>query len=1037
MDRVRARRWGLVALTLLLAHPTPIPAIPNPGPLRFIAPSPAAGSVASTSTISVQLDAACTLDPATLAVSLNGSAIPAAQFLPFSACNANRITSQAVVVALALPDGTISGGPASINAGAVAAFSGSGTGDALAWNFDGGAAPASGSPVSPTFTAAGTFTVRLQATKAASLAASGMDGGNLVTAQDAFKAGDASPDTRQLAVVMPPDVDFVNYEVSHVHPLALSAAGDRLYAVNTPEARLAIFTVAALDGSLTYAGDVPVGLDPVSLAVRPGTNEVWVANHLSDTVSVVDVVARKLLATIAVGDEPNDVAFASGRAFVTCGGNEDRVKVYNATSRALITSIDLFGDEPRALAVNAAGTEVYAVLLESGNKTTTLFSALVTSGGGPPAPSPSRNPALGTAPATGLIVKFNGTNWVDESGKNWSSSVKYTLPDNDVSVINATAATPSVIRTVSGVGTILFDAVTNPATGSLWVPNTEARNQTRFEPNLRGHLVQTRVSMVDTTGGVVSPVDLNSHINYGVTPGTPAEIALSLSQPGAGVFKSDGSKFYLTAFGSRKVGVLNAAGAVTARIDVGGGPSGVALNETANRLYVLNRFDNTVSTVDTTSNTQLTVTGVTGASAFDPSPDVIKTGRKFLYDAQLTSGHGDIACATCHVSSNFDDIAWDLGNPQGSFVPYSSAPFVHFFLLGGSTTGFDPMKGPMTTQTLRGLKNLSPFHWRGDRENFQAFNPAFVNLMGTGGQLSGSDMDAYTAFIETVRFPPNPFRNLDDTMPLSMQVPNQTGVGTAAADPNAGSNDFINLQLDAGVLACNTCHTLPTGADRQLFNGAQEGESQDFKIPQLRNMYEKVGFNPVRPNIQSGNPNLIAGQAAPMKRGFGFLHDGSVSLTEFLAAPVFQSTTQQERDLFAFLLAFATDSSAAVGKQITVDSTTKGDPTIATTIGTLLAQANASKCDVVGKAVIGGVAKGYFYDKTTAKLLPDSLLEQPISESALRGSLAAGDVLTYTGVPPGAGVRLGIDRDRDGFLDRTETTLGFDPANPHSNPWQF
>ena len=38
----------------------------------------------------------------------------------------------------------------------------------------------------------------------------------------------------------------------------------------------------------------------------------------------------------------------------------------------------------------------------------------------------------------------------------------------------------------------------------------------------------------------------------------------------------------------------------------------------------------------------------------------------------------------------------------------------------------------MTTQTLRGLQDMEPFHWRGDRQNFQHFNGAFVSLMGRG-----------------------------------------------------------------------------------------------------------------------------------------------------------------------------------------------------------------------------------------------------------------------------------------------------------------
>ena len=43
-----------------------------------------------------------------------------------------------------------------------------------------------------------------------------------------------------------------------------------------------------------------------------------------------------------------------------------------------------------------------------------------------------------------LIVKFNPSNgrWEDEVGGNWSTKVNFTLPDNDVFVIDAMASPP-------------------------------------------------------------------------------------------------------------------------------------------------------------------------------------------------------------------------------------------------------------------------------------------------------------------------------------------------------------------------------------------------------------------------------------------------------------------------------------------------------------------------------------------------------------------------------------------------------------------
>ena len=106
--------------------------------------------------------------------------------------------------------------------------------------------------------------------------------------------------------------DFVNFESGQVRPLALSPDGSRLYAANTPDNRLEIFSVNA--AGLRHVGAVPVGLEPVAVAVR-NAGEVWVVNHLSDSVSIVAIdtatpANSRVVRTLLTCDEPRDIVFA-------------------------------------------------------------------------------------------------------------------------------------------------------------------------------------------------------------------------------------------------------------------------------------------------------------------------------------------------------------------------------------------------------------------------------------------------------------------------------------------------------------------------------------------------------------------------------------------------------------------------------------------------------------------------------------------------------------------------------------------------------
>ena len=849
----------------------------------------------------------------------------------------------------------------------------------------------------------------------------------------------------------PARAGFVAFESGQVRPLALSPDGSRLFAVNTPDNRLEVFDVGA--AGLAHVASVPVGLEPVAVAARTD-DEVWVVNHLSDSVSVVDVSAAvpRVTATLLVGDEPRDVVFAGpgrSRAFVTAahrGQNRPgdpqlttpgigRADVWvcdalaaGAGGGAPLDVVTLFGDTPRALAVSPDGAQVYAAVFHSGNATTVVGEDVVCDGGAAAPPCLVDGATLpGGLPAPNDDATGR---WRDGLARDWSAAVRFALPDLDVFAIDAT--TLATTRSWAHVGTLLFDLAVNPATGRVYVSNTEARNEVRFEgagvrggSTVNGAAHAARVTVLD--GASVLPRHLNEHIDYGVVPSPPGAAEKSLATPLGMAVSSDGATLYLAAFGSSKVGILSTA-ALEAGTFVpdaadhvelgGGGPSGLVLDEARGRLYVLTRFDNAVVAVDlaTRSETQR-------VPLFDAEPASVVDGRPFLYDARLTSSNGEASCAGCHAFADLDSLAWDLGDPDGAVAPNPNP--IHF----GSYQDFHPLKGPMATQSLRGLNVRGPMHWRGDRtggsdpggnplsqeQAFLKFDVAFPGLLGRASQLPPTDMAKLSQFVLQIHYPPNPVRALD---------------GSLTAAQQRGRDLYFGRKTN-GDFNCQGCHTLAPslgffGTDGQM---ALQGGPQLFKIPHLRNLYQKVGMFG-RPGTTEfpGDGTATGAQI----RGFGFRHDGSVdTMARFHAERTFTMTADEQRDLGQFLLAYDSNLAPVVGQQITLAGT---DPAAGARLDLLLARAAAGDCELVAKGTADGLARGWVRE-SDGLFASDRASEPRVAHGVLRAQAAvAGQELTFTCVPPGTGRRSGIDRDEDGFGDRDEIDAGTDPADPSSAP---
>ncbi|HKV42928.1 MAG TPA: hypothetical protein VJX67_27275, partial [Blastocatellia bacterium] len=415
-----------------------------------------------------------------------------------------------------------------------------------------------------------------------------------------------SPATRR-AIAQSTSVTFDNFESPQIHSLALTPDGTRLLAVNTPDNRLSVFQLTG--GTPTLTLDIPVGLEPVSVAARNDT-EAWVTNWLSDSVSIVNLTTGNVVRTIDVGDEPTDVVFAGTQhemAFV-CVAGLAQVKVYDPNAPTADPQvITIRGKQPRSLTRDPSNGRVFVSVFESGNQTTVVPSADVMASGGLPRPFPKMSKKLPPAPVTGLIVKWNGSKWADAKGNTkWSQFIPYRLADVDVVVLDASGQTAAVAAEIPGIGTNIGNTVLDPTGGRLYVVNTEALNLTRFLPNLRGHFLSNRVSIVGLGAGspAITAVDLNPQVDFGVPTGSDQERAEGLALPADIARGADGT-LYVAAKGSARVGVLDANGAVQARIAVGRGPTGLAIDLGRNRLYVLNRFDETISVVDLSSRSEI------------------------------------------------------------------------------------------------------------------------------------------------------------------------------------------------------------------------------------------------------------------------------------------------------------------------------------------------------------------------------------------------------------------------------------------------
>ena len=812
--------------------------------------------------------------------------------------------------------------------------------------------------------------------------------------------------------------EWINLETQLIKPILVTADERFVVVANEPDNRVEVLT----PNLSTTVAEIVLGQGIAALAERPPmqpisepgpiennqdhdtqlpepipTHEIWVSLRHQSSVAVIDTLNWRLKALLRppigdfqdgalTADTPGGIAFnAAGTKAYVAASSSDAVVVYDAVQKSFLTSISLASahngtmptlNDPMSLVT--VGNKVYVTSHNSGNQT------IVDSLNGQTIPG-----AFGPGPLNQITV-LDITN--DPAGRS--------LPDFDIMEIDTSTDLVSGVQ--KGVGSTLFGIDYHPPTGLLITTSTLALNGFFIG---EGSFPSGRV-LLNRLSGILPGSAPSTYIHIITENLGPAGDHVVM--PTDMEVDSRGN-VYLAGYASANIGAWSPGGAYLGVLQAGSGPRGLAYAPRLDRLYVLNRADNTVAYYDVSGG--VPTPAVQTVTLVDPTYDRVKSGRRIFLDP-THSGFGTTGCFSCHQDLRKDGLGWHLSKFFDLNASFSN----------GSSPNWKDLKGVMVTQDLRSLIDNAPYHWRGEQKDLEDFNGAFVDLL-KGTTLSPTDFDLFKAYTFSANYPPNPNQRMNRVF-STQAIAGHTAYMTNTAD---GTN-------------CNNCHLLPTGTDAAITEAliGSPGSTGATKTTQLRGTWTK----------ESAITDIDPGPATALwpSTGFGFFHEGSLdSVQEFndffftnSATPI---TQQQSNDITKFVAELDTGLGPCAlysERLFRATATSNRIGTYMINQADSLIHPNSANCDLVahGRLRLSSSWQnvGLVYDRVNQNFVPDLSTLGTFTWSTLQSMALAGDAdLLFLGVPYWSGERIGVDRDRDGVFDGDEQVQGLDPTHPDTD----
>src|SRR3954451_3069827 len=471
-------------------------------------------------------------------------------------------------------------------------------------------------------------------------------------------------------------------------------------------------------------------LSPIEMAFSHDGRLLFVVCQDSDEVRVLDVQSGKIIRNVAVGHLPRAISVApDGKRLYITNAWSDSVSVIDTTSFEVIQTLPT-GSEPTGVVADRDGAFLYVA-----NRLSSDVSVIDLKTG-----QESKRLAAGQG-ASYLALSPDGRSIYCTHVYPNRGPVR-TTPESEITVIDTASQRVVERKALHNVAGTFHVALSQD--GKLGVvAQLRPKNLIPLAHVEHGWVFGDSLTLFgsDVGGTVQIPLD---------------ELDRYYALPWGVAIAPDKSKIFLTTAGSQSVTVLDvsrllksvrahrrpfvndlsaSAEYVSSRIAVGHNPRGVAFSPNGKRLYVANRLDDSISVIDTASESVVATLDLGGPRNID----ALRRGERLFYTAEFAF-QGGFGCFNCHIDSTIDGLQWDL-----------------------EPDGFG--KDIVDNRSLENLAGTEPFKWNGGNPDMPTeCGPRTEKFFFRSQSFTQQQLTDLVTFVYSLPYRPNRYRLAHDEL---------------------------------------------------------------------------------------------------------------------------------------------------------------------------------------------------------------------------------------------------------------------------------